>query len=62
MFHKIFSQKKKSFFLKRSDSVKNVSLNGKIIINRCTGHDTMILIILIDGFKEKTIRILKKLK
>ena len=62
MFHKIFSQKKKSFFLKRFDSVKNVSLNGKIIINHCTGHNTMILIILINGFKEKTIRIFKKLK
>ena len=26
-------------------------LNGKIIIGHCNGHDTIILIILIDGFK-----------
>ena len=62
MFHKIFSQKKKSFFLKRSESIKNVSLNGKIITNHCTGHNTMILIILIDGFKERTIRLYESKK
>ena len=62
MFDKIFSRKKKYFFLKRSDSVKNVSLNGKIIIDHCTGHNAIISIILIDGFKEKTTRLKTKWK
>ena len=62
MFQKIFSRKKKYFSLKRSDSVENVSLNGKIIINHCTGHNTIILIILVDRFKEKTLKLFKKME
>ena len=55
MFRKIFSRKRKPFVIKKSDSVKNVSLNGKIVIRHCGGHDTIILLVLIDGFKERTI-------
>ena len=47
MFHKIFSRGK------ISNSIKKISLNGKIIIGHCKGHDTIILIALIDGFKER---------
>ena len=57
MFHKIFSRKRRPFVLKRSNSVKNVSLNGKIVIGHCGGHDNIILFILIDGFKEKSMRL-----
>ena len=45
--------KKEYFFLKRSDFIKNISLNRKIIIGHCNGQSTIVLIILIDGFKEK---------
>ena len=31
MFHKIFSTKSVNFFKKRSNSIKDVSLNGKIL-------------------------------
>lgn len=55
-----FFPKKGYFFLKRSDCVKNISLNGKIKIGHCNEHDTVILIILIDGFKEKIIWLYNK--
>ena len=55
-----FPEKKGYFFLRRSDSVKNILLNGEIIIGHCNGYDTIILIILIDGFKEKSIRLYDK--
>ena len=35
-------------------------LDRKILIGHCKGHDTTILIILIDGLKEKTIRLYNK--
>ena len=38
-------------------SVENVLLNGKIVIGHCTGHNTIILLISIDGFKERTVRL-----
>ena len=53
MFHKIFSTKFVNFFKKRSNSTKDVSLNGKIVI----GHNTIILIISIEGFKGTTKRL-----
>lgn len=46
--------------LKRPDSVENILLDRKILIGHCKGHDTTILIILIDGLKEKTIRLYNK--
>ena len=56
MCHKVFSKKRRSVSLKRSNSMKNVSLRGKIFVGYCGGHDTVIIIFLIDGFKERTIR------
>ena len=50
MFYKMFSTKARKFFLKRSSSTQEVSLNRKIIIGHCKEHDTIILIILIEGF------------
>ena len=47
MFHKIF-------FLRKSKSIEDASLNGKIAKGHCKGHNTMILLISIDGFKERT--------
>ena len=38
-------------------SVENVLLNGKIVIGHCAGHNTIILLISIDGFKERTVRL-----
>ena len=60
MFHKIFSRKRRLFRLKRSNSVKNVSLKGKIVVGYCGGDDTIILTFLINGFKEKTSRLCGK--
>ena len=58
MFNKIFRPKRRSvIYLKRSASVGNVSLNGKIVIEHCRGHNTIILLFSIDGFKEKTVRL-----
>lgn len=58
MFNKIFRRKRRSvIYLKRSASVGNVSLNGKIVIGHCRGHNTIILLFSIDGFKEKTVRL-----
>ena len=57
MFHEIFSRKRRSLTLKRSGSVKNLSLKGKIVFGYCGGYDTIIVLIYIDGFKERTIRL-----
>ena len=40
--------------------MENVLLKGKIVVGYCRGHDTIIAIFLIDGFKEKTIRLYGK--
>ena len=40
--------------------MKNVSLKGKIVVDYCGGHDTIILTFLINGFKEKTFRLCGK--
>ena len=39
MFYKIFSRKRRFLTLKRSRSVKNLSLKGKITFGYCGGHD-----------------------
>ena len=57
MFHKIFSTKRRKFFLKRLDLTKDVSLNGKIVVGHYRGHNTIILLISIEGFKERTKRL-----
>ena len=57
MFHKIFSRKRSSLTLKSSRSVKTVSLYGKIVFGYCGGHDTIIIFVYIDGYKERTIRL-----
>ena len=57
MYDKIFPTKARKFFLKRSRSAQDVSLNGKIIIGHCKGHDTIIFTISIEGFKEITKRL-----
>ena len=56
MFHNIFSRKRRSLTLKRSRSVKNLLLKGKIVLGYSSRRDTIILLIYIDGFKERTIR------
>ena len=61
MFHKIFSKNRRSLFsLKISISTKNVLLNGEIVVGYCKGYETILLFFLIDGFKEKTIRLYEK--
>lgn len=37
-----------------------LSWNGKKVIRHCRWHDTIIFFVLIDGFKEKTIRLCGK--
>ena len=60
-FIRYFPKEKDLFFKKkRSNSLKNVSLNGKIIIGHCKGHNTITLIVLLDGFKGRTIRLYSK--
>ena len=56
MFHNIFSRERRSLTLKRYRSVKNLLLKGKIVFGYSSRHDTIILLIYIDGFKERTIR------
>ena len=58
MFSKIFSQKKKMLFrLRRSSSVKNVTLEGKIVISYCHGHDTIIrMFFSFEGHQERFVR------
>ena len=57
MFSKIFSRKKKLFRLRRSLSVKNFELEGKIIISYCQGHDTIIMFFSFEGYQEKFVRL-----
>ena len=57
MFHNVFSKKRREINLKRSNSMKNVLLKGKIVFGYCGGHDIIIIVFLIDGFKEGTIRL-----
>ena len=45
MFSKIFSRKSGSLTLKRSRSVKTLSLKGKITFGYCGGHDTILVLI-----------------
>ena len=49
MFSKIFSSK--AIKLKRSASVKNVSLNGKAVVGYCRGHETIILLFKFEGYQ-----------
>ena len=56
MFSKILSQKRKVFRFKRRPSVKNVALEGKIVISYCGGHDTINLFFSFRGYQEKSIR------
>ena len=56
MFSKIFSQKRKVFRFKRSPSVKNFALEGKIVISYCGEHDTINLFFSFRGYQEKFIR------
>ena len=49
MFSKIFSRK--AIKLKRSASVKNVSLNGKAVVGYCRGHETIILLFKFEGYQ-----------
>ena len=60
MVHKIFSKKRSLISLERSNSVKHVSLKGKIVVGYCRGNDTIIFLFFIYGFKEKTIRLYGK--
>ena len=58
MFSKIFSSK--AIKLKRSASVKNVSLNGKVVVGYCRGHETIILLFTFEGYQEKIARLCRK--
>ena len=57
MFYKIFSTKARKFFLKRSNSTKYISLNGKKMLRHCRGHNTIVLLISIERWKETTKRL-----
>ena len=51
MFSKIFSRK--AIKLKTGASVKNVSLNGKVVVGYCGGHETITLLFKFEGYQEK---------
>ena len=53
MFSKIFSQKRKLFRFRRIQSVKNVNLEGKIVILYCGGDDTIIMLFSFQGCQKK---------
>ena len=57
MFSKIFSRKKKLLRLRRSPSVKNVILEGKIVISYCRGHGTIIMFFSFEEYQEKFVRL-----
>ena len=56
-FQRYFPEKKKLFRLRRSLSVENVELEGKIIISYCQGHDTIIMCFSFEGYQEKFVRL-----
>lgn len=46
--------------MKLASSVENVLLHGNIVIGHCRDLGTIILLILIDGYKEKNVHLWKK--
>ena len=61
MFSKILSRNKKLFKLRRSPSVKNVALEGKIVISYCAGHNTIIIVFSLKDFKNNLLDYVVKL-
>ena len=55
-FQKYFPEKK-LFRLRRSCSVKNVTLEGKTVISYCHGHDTIIMFFFFEGYQEKFVKL-----
>ena len=58
MFSKIFYRK--AIKLRRSASVKNVSLNGKVVVGYSRGHETIILLFKFEENQEKIVRLCGK--
>ena len=55
-----FSRKRRQISLKRSSSVKNPSLNGKVVFGYCGGNDAIIVFFLLMDLRKKQLSFVER--